>query len=158
MHLHLPKADYWPLPPKRLMYVRYALAGVFIVLVLAQLFAFEKMGTLISGDLPELPHELATPLAALLVALEVAALPCLLIMPLSPLGRICSRLAGPLSLAMWYVLIYCGILTARLPNSGLLGEKVNIPTNFLALLIVMILFAVTVAVQYVDVKSVPAKE
>lgn len=153
MKFHLAEASYAPPASKRILYARYGLAAVFVILIVAQLFAFEKMGTTMAGLLPSLSQAFAKLLAALVVVLEVAALPSLLVMALSPLARICSRVAGPLAMALWYVLIYCGMMTARMPNSGLLGDDVSVPTNFLSLLVVMVLFAATVAVQYIDAKS-----
>lgn len=158
MKLHLAKASYSHPASKRILYARYALAAIFVILILAQLFAFEKMGTTIAGLVPGLAVALAKPFAAIIVVLEVAALPSLLVVPLSPLARVCSRVAGPLAMVVWYVVIYCGMLTARVPNSGLFGSDVTIPANFLSLLFVMIIFAAVVSVQYADAKEQSAKK
>lgn len=153
MKLHLAKAEYPHPVSRRILYARYVLVAIFVLLVLAQLFAFEKMGATLSTLLPGLASGLAKPLGALIVALEVATLPSLLVMALSPLARLCSRLSGPLVMVIWYVVVYCGMLTARLPNTGLLGSEIHVSANFLSLLVVMILFAVTVAIQYIDTRA-----
>lgn len=149
------KATY-PYPvSRRLLWARFTMAVVFIVLALAQLFAFEKMGTVLESLLPGLSHPLAKPLAAVIVLLEVAAIPSFLIISLSPLARICSRFAGLLVMITWYGLIYYGIATAQVENSGLLGSSINIPANIIALLAVMVIFAATFVVHYSDVRAQP---
>lgn len=151
--LHFVKATY-PLPVRRrLLWVRYAVAAFFVIITLAQLFAFIKMGDTIGQLVPAMSPRFDQVTAAVIVVLEVVALPSLLIVALSPAARVLSRVAGPLVLLVWYVLIYFGILTARIPNSGLLGSDVHLPANFWVLLIVIIAFVVTVATHYVDIRA-----
>jgi len=133
--------------------MRYGVAAFFVIITLAQLFAFEKFGTTINELVPSFSMRGSEIVAAIIVVLEVAALPSLLIVALSPLARALSRLAGPLVLIAWYVLVYCGILTARMPNSGLLGSDIHLPASFWVLLVVMIAFVATVATQYFDMRA-----
>lgn len=152
MSIHLATARY-PLPvSRRLLWIRYGVAAFFVIIALAQLFAFEKFGTTIGNLVPSFTDRDSDVVAAIIVVLEVAALPSLLIVALSPLARVLSRIAGPLVLVLWYMLIYCGIRTAHVPNSGLLGSDIHLSADLWVLLFVMISFVVTVAVQYIDMK------
>ena len=154
MAIHLAKASYPAPATKHMLLAKYTLAGVFILVTLAQLFAFEKMGTVLSAELPHSLGALVKPIAAILVVLEAAAVPSLLDVSLSPLARACSRLAGIFVWIVWYFVIYGGILSSQFVNSGLLGDKIMMPAHFLTLLLVMILFACTITVHYMDVRRV----
>lgn len=158
MPIQLSKASY-PLPVSRqLLWTRYGIAAFFVIIVLAQLFAFSKFGATIGELAPTFSTRASQVTAAIVVVLEVAALPSLLIVALSPLARVLSRLAGPLVLALWYVLIYCGIRTAHLPNSGLLGSDIHLHANFWVLLIVMIAFVIVATTQYLDAQAQGRKQ
>ncbi|HEU0266742.1 MAG TPA: hypothetical protein VFQ70_03890 [Candidatus Saccharimonadaceae bacterium] len=153
MSVHFAQASY-PLPvSRRLLSARYTLAAFFIIIVLAQLFAFSKLGATIQALVPMFSLRACQVTATVAVVLEVATLPGLLIVALSPLARVLSRIAGPLVLALWYGLVYCGIRTAHVPNSGLLGSDVRVTADFWTLLAVMIIFVITCAIQYFDIRA-----
>ena len=152
MRFHLASASY-PVPAtRRLTYVKYAAAAIFVILALAQLFAFEKMGAIIGAELRPGLHDLGKLLATAIVVLEVAAVPGFLNIALSPAARYCSRVASVVVWVVWYFVILGGMLTNRIVNSGILGDKIDVPAHFATLILVMIVCCGMIVVQYFDVR------
>jgi hypothetical protein len=111
--------------------VGVALAGVFVVLAVAQLFTFEKFADVISAMWLPGGDGLSSVRAALIVALEVGAVPFLLAMRLSPAMRVVSMLSGWCAIAAWFVAtIYQNFSTNVIVNSGLLGATVKLPVGW----------------------------
>jgi hypothetical protein len=106
------------------------LAGILIVMLVGQLFTFEKFPAVLQG-LGFFSSEGGSRIAAaLIVIFELAALPFLLRMRLSPFARVSSMCAGWLVLLYWFVTAIC--LNASLnisDNSGVLGGTVAIPVG-----------------------------
>ena len=90
--------------------VAWFLGGIFLVLSLVQLVRFEKFITFIEGYISSDGAAMGQVIAAILVTLEVFALPFLLRMKLSPLMRIvsivCGWLASLLLLSLALLLAY----------------------------------------------------
>jgi hypothetical protein len=105
--------------------------GLILAMTIAQLFHFEKFIPLIEGfDLPggELTAHL---FAASIVTLEVASLPFLLRMYLSPAMRFVSMISGWIVVIFWlFVQIYLNLQHSSIENSGLLGVAVPIETGW----------------------------
>ncbi|HEU5122361.1 MAG TPA: hypothetical protein VFT59_05975 [Candidatus Saccharimonadales bacterium] len=108
------------------------LAAVLVVMAVAQLFTFEDFPeTIMQMDLLWSGETAAMFQAALIVILEVAALPYLLFMPLSPAGRLVSMAAGWLAVTWWvYVSFWITITQNEMPNGGLLGATVDISSGW----------------------------
>ena len=105
--------------------------GLILVMAIAQLFHFEKFIPLIEGfDLPG--SELTAHLfAASIVTLEVASLPFLLRMYLSPAMRFVSMVSGWIVVVLWlFVQIYLNLQHSSIENSGLLGIAVPVETGW----------------------------
>lgn len=118
---------------KRLAWVYVA---ILVVMAVGQLYAFEDFAPLIADY--ELP--LGGGVAAVIVVLEVFALPFLLRMRLSPLMRLVSLGCSLAAAAVWVKLSLWAILTDHmLANSGLLGTKVAIPAGQVSLLLSSVL-------------------
>jgi hypothetical protein len=101
-----------------------------IIMVVAQLFTYEKFADVIRGLQLPIADELAPVVAALIVTLEVAMLPFLLRMRLSPLARIVSMVAGWAVLLFWLVLSFWVTVTFNIaPNSGVLGDTIALPAG-----------------------------
>jgi hypothetical protein len=116
---------------KNIRTVGVALAGVFVMMVVAQLFTFEKFPEVISAMWLMPDQSLTSVKAAIIVALEVAAIPFLLAMRLSPLMRIFSMAAGWLVIAAWLIVTLCQNLSSNvIANSGLLGATVKLPVGW----------------------------
>jgi hypothetical protein len=116
-----------PLPKtKNTRYVSLALAGVFIVLAVAQLYSFEDFpDTLASLGLIG-GRQGASLVAALLVTGEVLALPFLLSMRLSPAMRALSMAAGWGVLVAWLTIaVLINSTTNAITNSGVLGATIS---------------------------------
>jgi hypothetical protein len=97
------------------------LAAIIIVMVVAQLFSFEDFPDILSAlSLPG-GELLAKVWSAIIVTLEVATLPFLLSMVLSPAARIVSMLAGWFSVTGWIVISFWAAMTEGMTNVGFLG-------------------------------------
>lgn len=112
---------------KNVWYVSVALAAVFVVLAVAQLYSFEDFPeTIASMGLPG-GRVAADLYAALLVIGEVLAVPFLLAMRLSPAMRITSMISGWLILTGWLVIAaFINLTTNAITNSGVLGATIPV--------------------------------
>ena len=112
--------------------VALSLAILLIVLVVAQLFSFEKFIPLLESY--QLPGGVivATFLAALIVTLEVFALPFLIMMKVSSLMRIVSMISGWLAFVILLLLqIWQNTqLDSFGSNNGLLGAPIALPVGW----------------------------
>jgi len=123
------------------------LAAFLIVMVVGQLFTYEKFAEVINGFDFFPSKETSTIAAALIVIFEVASLPFLLRMRLSPLARVISVVAGWLVLLFWFGMsIWLNITFSLAPNSGVLGDTVHLPIgewmiSFFGVLILLDLWA-----------------
>src|SRR5689334_10523404 len=97
--------------------VSLGLATALVVMVVAQLFTFEMFSTVISGMRLPGGHVMTSVYAALIVSLEVAALPFLLGMRLSPAMRIMSMVAGWMAVVGWFIAsLWSNLLGGKLTN------------------------------------------
>jgi hypothetical protein len=116
---------------KNIRTVGVALAGVFVLMAVAQLFTFEKFPETINAMWLPGGDSLSSVWAALITTLEVGAVPFLLAMRLSPLMRICSMVAGWLVIATWLIVTLLQNLGQNVVvNSGLLGATVKLPVGW----------------------------
>lgn len=106
------------------------LAGILIVMLVGQLFTFEKFPDVLQNLGFFSSDASASVASALIVVFELAALPFLLRMRLSILARICSMVAGWTILAYWLVVAICLNVTVNLSdNSSVLGGTISIPVG-----------------------------
>jgi hypothetical protein len=111
-------------------------------MAVAQLFTFEEFPTVIETLLGTDNQVFSHTIAALLVTLEVAALPALLFMPLSPAMRTVSRIAGWLVMALWAAFSALGsMIMAGELNSGILGATLPVPVGWWLVLFFIVLGA-----------------
>lgn len=116
---------------KNIRTVGVALAGVFVVMAVAQLFTFEDFPAVIAAMWLPGGEDIASVRAAFIVALEVGAVPFLLGMRLSPAMRVCSMVAGWLAILAWFVAtIMQNLSTGVIVNSGMLGATVQLPVGW----------------------------
>jgi len=114
------------------------LAGILLVMAVAQLFTFEKFpDVLMLLGLP-LNKASATLVAALIVTLEVAAQPFLLGMLLSPAAQSGSMAAGWLVVA-WWLIVSVAANVAGGAASGFLGATIPLPAGWWAVCLSMAL-------------------
>lgn len=113
--------------------------GFILVMIIAQLFHFEKFIPLIEGfDLPG-GDLVAHLFAASIVTLEVAALPFLLRMYLSPAMRFVSMASGWIAVILWLLVqIYLNLQYSAVENSGLLGTVVPVAIGWWAVFMLTI--------------------
>jgi hypothetical protein len=139
-----------PKRPTQLSVVAASLyvAGFFVITATLQLFAFESYPDVIRSYGLPIADELALPFAALIVCLEIFAVPYLLWMKLSPLMRWVSMMSGWLALAYWMgVGIWQGVADFYIPNAGLFGAKVLMPqgrwlVSYCAVLLILMIYVV----------------
>jgi hypothetical protein len=106
------------------------LAGILIVMLVGQLFTFEKFPDVLRSLGFFSSDASSRIVSSLIVIFELAVLPFLLRMRLSPLARICSMISGWLVLLYW--LLASIILNATLnisDNSSVLGDTIPVPTG-----------------------------
>lgn len=115
--------------------VALLLAGILAVMVVLQLFSFEKFIPLIATYWLPGGHGTATLVAGVLVVTEVFALPFLLQMPLSRLMRIVSMVCGWLAVSLWLKLsLWANLTLNSVDNVGFFGTSVNLPVGWWAVL------------------------
>jgi len=112
------------LKTKNIRTISIAVAGVFTVLAVAQLFTFEKFPDLLGEMWFTGSGAASNFFAALFVALEVFALPFLLFMYLSPALRVASMVSGWLVVAGWFLASLYGNIFGENFGSALFGATV----------------------------------
>jgi hypothetical protein len=124
-------------------------AVLFLVMVVAQLFTFEKFPEVIKAyGLPWNTELSAALRAGLLVIFEVMSLPFLLFMSLSPLARTLSMISGWI-VALWWIGAALWATTHGFSgNIGFLGATINLTSSWLALLASLILGALVARVSW----------
>ncbi len=105
--------------------IAYGYAFILIVLVLCQLFTFDKFLTLLESFWLPGGAPIAHLVGGVIVTSEVFALPFLLRLDLSPLMRVISMVLGWFVPLMWLKLALWLLLTTNtVSNFGLLGTLV----------------------------------
>lgn len=105
--------------------VSVALAAVFVILAVAQLYSYEDFPDVIASLWLHGGRPFAELCAALLVTGEVVAVPFLLGMRLSPAMRIVSMVAGWVIIAVWLkIAVVINVSDNAITNSGVLGATV----------------------------------
>lgn len=126
-------------------YVALCVAAVFVLLVVAQLFTFEKFIPLVASFGVEGGEPVAQLLVSILVTLEVAAVPFLLRMRISPLARLVSMVSGWLAVSMLLISqIILNAFAGSATSNGLLGATIELPVGWWSVAL-MAGFAVLVA-------------
>ena len=106
-------------------------AFFFVVAATAQLFAFENFPQVIESYGTPFDNGYASLMAAIIVILEVFAIPSLLWMKMSPLMRVVSATSGWLVLLYWlFVGIWQGSVDYHIANAGLFGAEVIVPQGW----------------------------
>lgn len=122
------------------------LAFFFVVAALTQLFAFESYPDVIRSYGLPMANELSLPLAAVVVCLEVFAIPYLLWMRVSRLMHLVSFVCGWLVLMYWLgVGVWQSIVDFHIVNAGLFGAKLLLPqgwwlVSYITVLIILMAF------------------
>lgn len=124
---------------------RLVLAGVYVFLVIMQLFTFEKFPNVIETF--GLPGSMVavTMVAMLLPILEVLSLPFLLSMSVARILHAISRMAVLAVAAVWFAISLWLVMMAPLAESGIFGATISLPAGWwlvgycLVLLVVAIL-------------------
>jgi hypothetical protein len=125
------------------------LALFFVIAAVSQLFGFETFSDIIATyGLPanDVFNKVA---AALIVILEVFAIPFLLMMRLSLLMRVVSMVAGWLVLIFWLAVgVWQSMVSFYIPNAGLFGSKIDLPQGWWLVFYMVALITLTVYVSY----------
>lgn len=143
----LAKAQAAPTPrSKTAVRVAWVYAAILVIMLIGQLFAFEKFIPLIQGYWLPGGYGTAVLVACCITIAEVFALPYLLRMPLSPLMRECSRVLSIIVSIAWGTLtVYQFVTGDILENAGILGTKVTVsPLLQLVGSVVLFVFAIVV--------------
>lgn len=115
------------------------LAGIVVVLVLSQLFSFEKFPDVIRAlVLPGVGDGYAVLIAATIVIAEVLAVPFLLRMRLSLSLRVASMLSGWLVVLWWIVVtIWQNLASTGYADAAFLGATVLAPIGWWAVYLML---------------------
>jgi hypothetical protein len=107
------------------------LAALLTIMLVGQLFTYEKFAEVIQGFGFFSGSDITSIIAALIVTFELAALPFLLRMRLSPLARIVSMVVGWTVLLFWLgISFWLNITLSLSPNSGVLGDTIKLPVGW----------------------------
>lgn len=125
---------------KNVKIVSLVFAGLLIVMVVGQLYAFEEfVPLLVSFDLGG-GQPRATLIASLLVTAEVFALPFLLRMYVSPLFRVMSMGMGWLAAAIWlFITVSVVSRVNAVQDAGFLGGAITVPFGWWSVLFAVVL-------------------
>jgi hypothetical protein len=116
---------------KKIYLASLTFAAILILMVVAQLFKFETFPDIILDMGLTDDGGFASVYAALIVSLEVAAIPFLLGMMLSPAMRVLSMVAGWIVVAVWFVSnLRMSISSHEYVSSGLLGDTVTLSAGW----------------------------
>ena len=112
--------------------VAVLLAGIFVLIAVAQLFSFEELPAVIERlRLPGVGPVAAVLVAALIVVAEVLAVPFLLRMRLSPAMRYVSMVSGWLAVLWWLVVAFWqNVAVVAGDGLGVLGETIHMPVGW----------------------------
>ncbi len=115
-------------------------AVILVIMVVAQLFTFEDFPALIADYLLPTGTRLAPMLAAIIVSVEVLALPFLLGMAVSPLMRWLSMVCGWVAVAIWIKISLWLVITMNVAtNAGILGATIKVPIGWWTVLFSLLL-------------------
>lgn len=129
--------------------IAWVYAALLVVMVVGQLFSFEKFIPLLGDYWLPGGDGTATLLASLIVFFEVFSLPFLLRMPLSPLMRWFSLACGLLVAGIWVMLGIVAVMSdSTMTNSGILGVKVAVPFGDVQLAWAIAMTALALASTY----------
>lgn len=121
------------------------LAGILTVFAVAQLFTFDDFMQLFAAFELPLPELLIYSLAPLLILTEIATLPFLLGMALSPAFRWLSMIAGWCGVALWTLLTTWVVFAQPdVYTVGYLGTAVTLVPGWWALSITFALVILTI--------------
>lgn len=118
-----------PTPKTRAAWIAALIyAGILVVMAVAQLFKFEEFLILVKSFGLTGGDPMAVAIVSILVTAEVAALPFLLRMYLSPLMRIVSMLLGWVVAGIWlYLMVALSFSVNAVSDSGFLGTALEVP-------------------------------
>lgn len=120
----------------------WAYAAVLTIMIVGQLFAFEKFIPVLQKYQLAGGYGTAVLAACVIVIIEVFALPFLLRMRLSPLMRGVSKVFCIAAPTIWLLLaLYAYMTDAVLENGGMFGTKVSVPLALQVLLSTLYLLA-----------------
>lgn len=121
-------ASYGPGRSRSASVVALAAAGMLVVMLVAQLYAYEDMAHAVSALLPAGDTRSLYAGAALLVIAELLSLPYLLGMYLSRLMRYCSAATAFGVSGFW---LFASFTNAHAENSGLFSSSAVVPGGIL---------------------------
>lgn len=141
--------SYGPKRTKKTQAIALAVAGLFIVMLLAQLFSYEDFAITLGGLMPFSNSSLLSITAAMVVLTELLALPYLLGMYLSPLMRIVSGSLGAGISVFW---MFTSFTNSHAGNSGLFSTTIELPGGILATAWSLLLFVGMVLIIRADTR------
>jgi hypothetical protein len=122
------------------------------LMLLLQLFKFEDFASVLAVVLSYNDQALLTVTAALVVVVELFALPYLIGMAVSPLLRIVSGICAAGTALFWLI---SALTSSHADNSGLFGAGVAMPGGVLAVLWSLLLVA-CIATDILYLKRIPS--
>lgn len=126
-----------------------SLALIYTVMVVAQLFEFEKFVPLVESFWLPGGVVAASLAAALLVTTEVLAIPYLLNIPLSPAMRVLSATFAVGVAAAWLGLgVWLTVTTNAVDNFGILGTTVPVAVGWWSVAMGAVLLALALAAVF----------
>lgn len=130
------KATYPAKRRPRIQYAAWLTAAMITIMLLAHLFSFENFASVLTLVMSYNNQQLIEISAALVVVVELLAIPYLLGMKLSPLMRIFSAGFGGLTVLFW---LFTSLTNAHAENSAIFGDTLTLPGGILAVLWSLIL-------------------
>ena len=145
--------SYGPKRTQRTKAAALIVAGMVIVMLLAQLYGYEDFAITLGAILPFNDNALLNVIAATVVIIELLALPYLLGMYLSKLMRVlCACFAASVSV-FW---LFASFTNSHASNSGLFSTTFELSGGILATAWSLLLFAGMVIVVKADTESANA--
>lgn len=131
------------------LWVALIAAGIVIVLAVAQLFAYETFSDVLVHNLSlsSASSQVAI-ITGLIVVAEVVAVAQLLDVPLSRLGRWCSRLAGLFVPVAWMAIM----IVKGSGDSSLFGSKIHMPIGVVSYGLMALLLILVLIVMIIDIR------
>ena len=131
----------------------YGTAAVLVVMLALQLFSYESLGNALLVLLPTGFIRSVPVITALLVIIELFALPYFLPIALSPLARYCALACAWLVPLLWIGLMMVGLDPALTATVPLFGTKLGLDMGVVPVCLMLVMLSCVATISSLDYRQ-----